>query len=455
MNLSQALLLSLGVMSTLIGISAHATILPYSTRTRDFSSWTPSTRGDINTIGMAGATVATPISISAAEGNPAGYGMLTGSISAQINKISLGDTRLQRSGEPIDSSQWGLGVSPSHQGYSLSYYSPQTESGTYASPNTGDTVKTEVSLKELRLTTARAFFDDHLALGISLELLKAVRELNSASSNAYGLSYQVGALYRLPYHILLGGSFSPQARVSPASNPDSQNIMPGFNRAVVRPLLATGGAGWIPNRFFKIGASLTYAGATDNTALLADQTVITGATATWVPRLGASYVVAEYTNFKVEGALGSYYDSSRLSDSSNRVHVTAGLEANPYFINLGTGIDIADGYKNIMLSVGIDIVRTARAFDIIPKDPVPAINKRWPDAFTILPDGLPEGLTRGEERKFGSTNVQQVEKIIEDVPGNISKRVSGEKTSVVEKEDQEKLDLKKQGLKNKKRRKKK
>ena len=224
--------------------------------------------------------------------------------------------------------------------------------------------------------------------------------------------------------------------------------MPGFNRAVIRPLLATAGAGWIPNRFFKLGLSLTYAGATQNTALLSDQSVTTGAYATWVPRLGASYVLAEYTNFKVEGALGSYFDHSRLSDSSNRVHATAGLEANPYFMNLGTGIDVADGYKNIMLSVGIDIVRTARAFDIIPKEPVPAINKAWPSAFVVMSDGLPEGLTRGEERNFGSTSVLQVEKIIEDVPGNISKRVSGEKTTVNVEEEKEN-----KALKNTKRRK--
>src|SRR4051812_31448023 len=94
------------VCFVLLEETAHATILPYSVRTRDFSSWTPATRGDINTIGMAGATVATPNSISAAELNSAGYAMLTTSITAQINKVSLDDSRLQRSGDKIDSSQW-------------------------------------------------------------------------------------------------------------------------------------------------------------------------------------------------------------------------------------------------------------------------------------------------------------------------------------------------------------
>lgn len=442
MKTSKNFLILLTLVFTLSENTIHATILPYSTRTRDFSSWTPATRGDINTIGMSGATVATPISISAAETNPAGYALLTSSVTAQINKVSLDDKRLQRSGDPIESSEWGLGVSPAHQGYSLSYYSPQTESGTYVSPNTGDTVKTEVSLKELRLTCAQTFFDDRVALGVSADLLKAVRELNDESSNAYGASYHLGALYRFPLHILLGASFTPEARVAPASKPDALRAMPGFNRAVIRPLQASFGGGWIPNRFFKLGLSITYVGATKNTALLSDQTITTGAIPTWLPRLGASYIFAEYRNFKIEGAVGSYYEISRLSGYSNRTHATAGLEFNPYFINLGAGLDIADSYRNLMFSVGIDIVRAARAFDIIPKEPVPPINKAWPSAFAGLPDGLPDGLTHGEKRNFEGTSVEQVGKIIEDVPGNISKRISGEKTTVIIQEDQDKQDKK-------------
>src|SRR4051812_13755742 len=120
---------------------AHAFILPYATRTRDFSSWTPATQGDTKTIGMAGATVALPTSISSAEPNPAGFAMTTESVSAQINNTTFNDKRLQRSGESITGSQAGFGVSPEHWGFAITYYTPETESGTYVSPNTGDTVK--------------------------------------------------------------------------------------------------------------------------------------------------------------------------------------------------------------------------------------------------------------------------------------------------------------------------
>jgi hypothetical protein len=429
MKSAQYLVLS-ALLLAFLAARAEAFIFPYSVRTQNYSSWTPATRGDTNTIGMAGATVALPTSISAAEPNPAGYGMTTGSVSAQINSVSLHDSRLQRTGEPIDSSEWGLGVSPDHWGFSIAYYSPETESGTYVSPNTGDTAVTEVSLKEFRFTVARTFFVDRLSIGATFEITKAVREINDISNDCFGTSYQLGALYRLPNHVLLGLSYMPEVTVGPASNTAYQAIMPGFNQTVARPLLVTFGSGWIPNRFFKMGASVTYAGNTENTALLYDQTITTGARPTWVPRMGVSYVLAEYSNFKVEGAAGSYYEFSRLSSEANRLHVTAGLEANPYFINLGAGFDVAIAYQNFIVSVGVDIVRAARAFDIIPKESVPPYNGLFPRVTHISPDGLPSGLTRGEQSAYQATSVEQVGKIVEEVPQNIAKKLQGEKTTV-------------------------
>ena len=418
-----------------------AAILPYSVRTRDYSAWTPDTRGDTNTIGMAGATLAVPTSISAAETNPAGFAMLTGSVSAQINKISLNDNRIQKNKEPIDSSQWGLSISPGPWAYGLTYYSPVTESGIYVSPNTGDTVKTEVSLKELRLNIGRSFLRDELAIGVSLEALKAVRELDDTSANAIGFGYRIGALYRLKNHFLLGASFAPQMSVGPAGNPDAQSFISGFNRTVIQPLQAGLGIGWIPSRFFKAGVSGTFVGATDNTALLADQSITTGANATWVPRLGVSYVLAEYPNFKLEGAAGTYFEASRLNGQTDRLHLTAGLEANPYFVNLGAGFDISNAYQNVIVSVGVDIVRSLRAFEIIPKESTPPYDGTLPPVYEAPPPGLPTGAPNSERVSSKTETVEQVSKIVKDVPLNIAKKVKGEPTTVELKESKEKKKL--------------
>lgn len=383
-------------------------------------------RGDINTIGISGATIALPTTISATELNPAGFAMLTGSVTAQINETSFSDPRIQRSGDPIASSQWGLGLSPEGWGFSIAYYSPETESGTYVSPNTGDTVVSEVSMKDLRFTVGRLFLDDSLAIAGSIDVLKGVRELNSASSDAYGLGYHIGMLYRLPKHLLFGASYTPTAAVAPSTNPDSQTILPDFNRTVLRPSQAGFGIGWMPNRFFKAGASLTYVGATVNTALFADQSVTTGAVPTWVPRFGVSYVVAQFSNLKVETSCGAYFEESRLSDQGSRTHFTAGIEANPSFLNVGAGFDISRGYRNFIISFGIDIIRTARAYNIIPKDPIPAYNGAFPRALDISADGLPNALTKGEKRLYSSpTSVEEVGNIMSTVPEKFYNKIIG------------------------------
>jgi hypothetical protein len=141
-------------------------------------------------------------------------------------------------------------------------------------------------------------------------------------------------------------------------------------------------------------------------------------------------VVAEYSNLKVEAATGSYYEFSRIADQSNRLHMTAGLDVNPYFVNIGGGFDIASGYSDYIVSIGIDIVRAARAFDIIPKDDVPPYKGIFPRVSHLSPDGLPAGLTADEVKTFPSSSVTDVSKIVIEAPGNIVKKIEGQPTSV-------------------------
>ena len=430
--------------------AAHAdTLFPYSVRTKDYSGWTGSTLGDTNTTGMAGATTALPSSISAAEANPAGFAMETGSISAQINRTSITDKRLQPDGESIDGSQWGFAVSPPPWGFSLAYYSPMTESGTYLSPNTGHVLKTEVSLKEFRFTAARALLDDRLAVGLSLEAVKAVRELGEFSYNAFAFSYKIGALYRLQDHVVMGASYSPPLKIDAVDNPIQQNELPGFNRAVLRPSQLTAGVGWVPNRFFKIGASLSYIGSSSDTALLSNESIGLGTQASWIPRLGASYVLAEFSNFKMEFASGLYYVTSRTPGFPDRLHATTGLEANPYFVNLGVGFDLSKDYKNIMIGVGIDLVRTLRTFKIIPSDPTPPLQGYFPRMTQVSADGLPPQMTTGETTLTQPPSVEQVGKIIQEAPKNFSDKISGKPTTVEKREALAKVQEKKRGKKKK------
>src|SRR4051812_10462595 len=76
---------------------AQSSGLAYPVRYRPYSGWTAIVKGDNNTIGMAGATVALPNSIAAMESNPAGLAMSLGGLAAQINSFTLKDPEFNRS----------------------------------------------------------------------------------------------------------------------------------------------------------------------------------------------------------------------------------------------------------------------------------------------------------------------------------------------------------------------
>lgn len=408
-------------------------ILPYATRMRPYSPWTAGTRGDIKTIGMGGSSVALPASISAAAANPAGYGLLTGSVSAQIASVSFDDAQIQRSGEPIEANYFGLGVSPEPWGFAFSSYAPLYESGIFVSPNTGDLLDGEIALREFRFTVARSLLDGDVAIGASLHLLRAFREINGFSATSWGVGMQAGLLWRLPSHVVFGASYAPEARVHPSGGADPQVILPGFNQTVVRPSQFRAGLGWLPNRYFSASFELGRIGATDGTALLADERISVGAEPTWVPRIGASYVLLEYESFKLESTMGAYWEKTRVADQNSRLHFTTGLEANPSFVNVGVAMDVSSAYRNLIFSVGIDIVRTARFFAIIPKDPVPPLNGRFPRILDLSSEGLPPQIAPPDSAsaaEAANVDLKDAAKAIEEAPQNLLNKAMGKPTSV-------------------------
>ena len=376
------------------------------TRTKPYAGWSSIVKGDNNTVGMAGATIAIPNSIAAMEGNPAGFPMFLGGLGAQINSNNLKDSRTSHGDSDITEYQGGVGTSTPPWGYGITYYSPSTEF----------VDNSEVSVRELRVSIARLIGKD-ASIGASLEYVKALRKFDGSDFNGGTLSVQVGGLYKLTDQWVLGASYSPEVDIGPAG---SENPDPfGFNQEVKVPSLTSFGLGFVPNRFFKAGASLIVVGGLSDTALLSDQTIAYGQKVTLQPRLGASCILAEYRAFKVELAIGSYYEEAREAGSANRFHGTFGLDVNPSFINTGIGTDIASGYKNWVASVGIDLVRTARTFGVIPQDTVPPYDGVFPPPFQHSPDGLPDGFTIGQEKTTAPPNATDVKNIVTGIPSKM------------------------------------
>lgn len=432
--------------------SAFADIpLPYGTRTKAYSGYSTVVRGDNENVGMANAGVAIPGSISSLETNPAGLTMTMGSVSAQINSNEMQDRGITGSSErKVRSSLWGLAVIPNDWGYSITSYSPSFEGARYTSKLTGNPNDIEVSHRQVRLSVARAMMNHRLSLGFSLQMDQATREISGENFGATGASFKIGAIYHVRNHFLLGASFSPKQELGSSDANSGNPQLPGFAQPIRTPMLLNVGAGWMPNRYFSVGLAVVAVGKTENTALLRDESKTVGGSFTFQPRIGASYTIAQYKFIKVSTALGAYYEDPRTEGVPKRIHSTFAFQVNPYFMNVGFGIDRAERFNNLTFSIGIDIVRTLRTFKVIPSDSVPPLNGFWPKPLEVKADGLAETLTYGETKDFSGPSVGDVKSIIEEIPANISNQLKGELTEFEKREKIKEAQPKQKGKRRKK-----
>lgn len=414
------------IAAVLGSLSAFAVeTFPYSVRTKPYTGWNSGVRGDNTVIGMAGATVALPFNIGAAEMNPAGFAMLMGTVNAQVSGTEISDRQIQSTDYKMKNNYYGIAVNPPPWGFAITSYSPTLEAGVYHAPSSGTDVESEVSVRELRFTASRMFLDNTAAFGVSFDLAKGNRNLGDSNDNRVSAGWKFGGLYKLPRHLTLGASFSPQNTIDGNPSASALGEVPGFSQAIIMPAVAGLGVGWTPNRFFQVGASVLYVAKTRDTALLKDERIGVGQYATLQPRIGGTYTFFQYDHWKGEFALGSYYEVSRVQGESDRLHQTASLDVNIYMFNTGVGIDRAPGYRNFMIGIGIDIIRTLREFDIVPKDNLPPYNGFFPSPDLISADGLSEGLSHGEEKSVPSQSLGDVQKIIEEAPGKIGDKFRG------------------------------
>jgi hypothetical protein len=393
--------------------SADVPGINYPARTNPYSGWSGIVKGDNNTIGMAGATVALPSSIASMEYNPAGFAMDVGGLAAQINSFTNKDPNLNHGDSNYVDYEWGAGTSVPPWGFGLTYYSPTTEHSDTA----------EVSVREVRLAAAR-MFGDNFAVGVAVGLDKGIRKFSGDDLSGTHVSGQVGALYKIGDHWVIGGSYTPAVTIGAIGDTLTPDVA-SFNQAIDVPNVIALGIGFMPNRYFKLGFSILGVTASQDTALLWDQTISDGTAFTVEPRLGASYILGEWHFLKMELAVGTYYEQSRIPGVENRTHGTFGLDVNPWFVNTGVGTDIAQGYKNWNVSVGVDLVRVFRTFQVIPPDPVPFYEGMFPPMLTINNNGLADGFTQGEKKTISPPSATDVKNIVQDIPAKLNEKFGG------------------------------
>lgn len=400
----------------------------YPVRTRGYSGYSTTIRGDISTLGMAGATVGLADSFVASGDNPAALAMTRDGIQLQVSGNEVQDGDLQTYSERMKTVNFGLALS--HYPYNLSFgfWSPNSEGQNYILPSTGETFNAQVHTREYRATLSRVFFDNKLALGTSLIMGQAVESLTfpsrlgiNRSAHAYRMGLGLGAMLQLPRRVLFGISaampmdypISPQTETSIGVN--------DFFQPVKTPGRFGLGIGWLPNRFFKAGASVLFLGADQNVAVLMDDQREVGKHPTIQPRMGMSYLAAEFKEFKAEVSVGSYLEFTRILGKPHRAHFTAGLDLNIWIFNLGWGIDEAPRYQNLIYSAGIDVIRLIRKLDLIPPECRPPRVGFLPNPTHISDSGLARPLVKDYEQTCKNENLFETTRRL---PERLEKKVS-------------------------------
>ncbi|MBL7714356.1 MAG: hypothetical protein JNL01_02745 [Bdellovibrionales bacterium] len=398
--------------------SPRAFALPYSQRSSRYSMYSTSLKGDLTQLGLAGAQASVGDQFIGSLENPATIAMTSRSGGLQISGNTIQDGFTQNYSDKIKSYHYGAHVSEYPWGISAGVWSPQDE---------GDATF-EHNAKEYRLGLSRVLKKHKLSFGASLLIAESTLRDGSEKSNSSAVGYAVGAVYQFRPKHLVGLSFTSPVTVSGSVQKTGINI-PGFFQGAHSPLRIQAAYGWIPNRIFKVAAGVSVLGTSPNTALLTDQNARVGESWTLHPRAGAQVTLVDYKEFWARVGAGTYLEASRISGRQDRLHFTGSVEFTGWIFSLGWGLDSAKGYRNLIYSAGVDVVRLLQKMDLIPM-PV-----QYPSQG-VLPNPLKnsdEGLARPLVKEWVEpAEGKSVIEIGRELPGKVQEKVKALKTNVLE-----------------------
>ncbi len=408
----------------IILLSANPTSLyaestfPYTQRNHGYSGISTTVRGDIRTIGMAGSLVGLADTFIASGENPAGLAMTLPNIAVQFSANQVHDQNVQDYDQPLLTGNGGIAANFYPWGYSFGVWSPESEGQKYLLAPSQTPVNAGVFVQEYRVSVARLMWNEKLSLGLGLLLGKSKESLeftnspdSSVSQTAYAISGNFGVMIKFPQRWLLGVSVSLPLSIS-APSQDSTSGISQFFQDVQSPFRLGMGLGWIPNRFFRVGMALYLMGTSQNTALLSDDSKPVGKYITLQPRLGVEYKLAEYKELEISAKIGTYYELSRIQDTKNRMHITGGLEIDPWIFSLGWGLDYGVGYQNYIYTAGLDIIKIAKKLDLIPQGWHPPTGGFLPPPLQMSDEGLARPLVENWKEHPENLSVLEIGKAI-------------------------------------------
>jgi hypothetical protein len=403
--------------------------LPYTFRTHSYNAFSTFVIGDTRTVGMGGATAGLADTFLAGVNNPGGLAMTMGVGDTNITKNDIRDGDTQNFdnlisppsslGASLNVYPWTFSLGTVPIGWEgQSYDLPSTGAPSFAGQSAGFVVESH----EFRATAARAFLNNRLGLGMSLNIGVGEEEISVPAQSldddrhavAFGASW--GAMYQFPNRILLGASYTLPMHY--AVDTSSAPEFPGFFQSMDTPSHLELGLGWIPNRYFRADIQLSRVGETPGAALLSNDRVRVGESNTWQPKIGAAYIFMDYKN--IQGTLfgGGYYETSRIELAGDRLHKTAGMELKAWIFTAGTGIDAAPAYRNSFYSIGIDLGIVLQRLNLMPTPWAPDRQGTFPNPFYSSDEGLARPLVKDWKPEGPQFDLIEV---IKDFPKNVER----------------------------------
>ncbi len=393
------------------GLSVHAADTQ-STRDSGYSIPFHNPQGDIRTVGMAGSNWALADSLIATQENPAGLALTLDQPGIHVTRGWLTSPTLFGDGVRLDSTKSQLGGTYKGWGFAFGSNSRQVDGNN----------DLRLQHNSWVLGTARSFLDRKLSLGIQAMTHTAILTEENVHHGGESIGFGVGAIYRFPYRILLGGSFLSGTSVS----------LEDIKNPVKIPWNAGLGLAFVPNHAFRVSVSLLTTAATPNSRLLLDESRSLGEDLTLQPRLGFSYRALDQERLKVTLTAGSYYDPARIEGVSSRFHATAGVSVAAWIFSLGVGVDTASGYLNRNVSAGLNLVRTLQWAELLPTwgtPPPPEDRRLLPDPFVFDEHGLPRNLVDNPGTGHRQIDILEAS---QEIPKRLEKRISDFTNSVEE-----------------------
>lgn len=393
----------IGLGTCLASALASAAPLPYTTRTRPFGGYTSTVRGDIRTLGMAGATLGLGDSLIASFDNPAGLAISLNGSDVNFTSGWVRDGYVQTYDQLVAFSNYGGAFSLYPWGFGVGVLTASKEEASFDIAGfPGDPAVLQVMTNEIHASIARVFIKNRFSLGASFILgigETAVRFGSGTNPSAHALVFAPGGAvsgtFQFPARVLMTLSVSSGMRYPNHAAQTSYAAIPNFFQEIWIPARFGWGFGWIPNRFFRADLSLLLAGMTSGAALMADNAVLVGANTSFQPRVGASYQWLDFKELKSTVFLGTYYESSRITGKLDRLHGTAGIELKPWVLYFGAAADLAWLYMNATAAVGIDVVKIFEKLDLIPPTQPKMVSGGFlPSPFRFLDEGLPRPLVK-------------------------------------------------------------